>query len=73
MAVRSKDSFQTRRTLDVGGHRYTIYSLERLEAAGRSVGRLPYSLKILLENLLRSEDGKAVTEEAVTALAGWQA
>jgi len=73
MAVRSKDSFKTRQTLDVGGRRYTIYSLERLEAAGLKVDRLPYSLKILLENLLRNEDGKSVGEDAIRALGDWQA
>src|SRR5437868_13576354 len=72
MAVSSKDSFKTRQTLEVGGSRYTIYSLARLQAAGLDVDRLPYSLKILLENLLRNEDGKAVAEDAITALAKWQ-
>ncbi len=73
MAVRSLDSFQTRKTLAVGDRRYAIFSLERLDAAGFSVQRLPFSLKILLENLLRNEDGKAVDAEAIRALAGWQA
>ena len=66
MAVRSKDSFQTRRTLEVDGSRYTIYSLERLEAVRRGVDRLPYSLKILLENLLRNEDGRPSTPKTST-------
>jgi aconitate hydratase len=57
----------------VGGHTYSFYSLERLEAAGFAVQRLPYSLKILLENLLRREDGESVDADDVTALAGWQA
>ncbi len=69
----SKDSFQTRRTLHVGDRTYAFYSLERLEAAGFAVQRLPYSLKILLENLLRREDGESVDADDVTALAGWQA
>jgi aconitate hydratase len=72
MTVRSNDSFHARQTLTVGGRRYTIYSLERLEAAGLAVQRLPYSLKVLLENLLRHEDGKAVDADDVKALAGWQ-
>ena len=72
MTVRSKDSFHARQTLTVGGRRYAIYSLERLEAAGLAVQRLPYSLKILLENLLRHEDGKAVDADDVKALAGWE-
>ena len=72
MAASSKDSFQTRQALVVGDRRYTIYSLERLQAAGFAVERLPFSIKILLENLLRSEDGKSVDAAAVQALAGWQ-
>ena len=73
MTARSKDSFQVRQTLTVGDRSYTIYSLERLDAAGLAVQRLPYSLKVLLENLLRHEDGKAVDADAVRALAGWKA
>ena len=60
MAVISKDSFKTRQTLDVGGRRYTIYSLARLEAAGFKVERLPYSLKRCAE-LLASSTVKAST------------
>jgi aconitate hydratase len=73
MTARSKDSFHARQTLTVGDRSYTIYSLERLDAAGLAVQRLPYSLKVLLENLLRHEDGKAVDADAVKALAGWKA
>ncbi len=69
----SKDSFHARKTLQVGDRAYSFYSLERLEAAGFAVQRLPYSLKILLENLLRREDGESVDADDVTALAGWQA
>ena len=72
MTVRSKDTFNARRTLSVGGRQYTIYSLERLESVGLPVQRLPYSLKVLLENLLRHEDGKTVDADDVKALAGWQ-
>jgi aconitate hydratase len=68
----SRDSFHSRTTLAVGDRRYLIHSLERLEAAGLAVQRLPYSLKILLENLLRNEDGKTVDADDVKALAGWQ-
>jgi aconitate hydratase len=70
--VSSKDSFHVRSTLTVGDRRYTIWSLERLEISGLSASRLPYSLKILLENLLRHEDGKTVDADDVKALAGWQ-
>ena len=61
------DSFGARSTLRVGGREYIIY---RLAAAG-DVSRLPYSLRILLENLLRTEDGVTVTREDIEALAGW--
>jgi len=63
------NSFGARSTLDVGGTPYEIY---RLDAIGEGhVDRLPYSLKILLENLLRFEDGRDVTREDVLALANW--
>jgi aconitate hydratase len=67
--VTSKDSFGAKGTLQVGGDSYEIY---RLAAAGE-VGRLPYSLKILLENLLRTEDGANVTADHLRALADWDA
>jgi aconitate hydratase len=66
--VASLDSFGARGTLDVGGSSYEIY---RLAAAG-DVARLPYSLRILLENLLRTEDGADITADHVRALVGWQ-
>ena len=63
------DSFNARSTLGVGGMEYEIFRLDRL--AGRlDTSRLPFSLKILLENLLRHEDGAAVTAGDVEALAG---
>ncbi|HSL21729.1 MAG TPA: aconitate hydratase AcnA [Vicinamibacterales bacterium] len=68
----SKDSFNTRRTLTVGGQRYTLFSLNALEQAGfPTVARLPYSLKILLENLLRREDGRFVERDDINTLAAW--
>jgi aconitate hydratase len=70
--VSSRDSFHTRSELKVGDKSYVIYSLERLEAAGLRVQRLPYSLKILLENLLRNEDDKSLDADDIKALAGWQ-
>ncbi|WP_371589142.1 aconitate hydratase [Streptomyces virginiae] len=63
----SLDSFAARGTLDVGG---TSYSIRRLDAVPDS-RRLPYSLKVLLENLLRNEDGRTVTADQIAALAGW--
>lgn len=64
-----KDSFKARRTLTCGSNNYEIFSLARL--ADRNVGRLPYSLKILLENLLRFEDGLNVTRDDIEALLEW--
>ena len=55
------NSFQSQSTLKVGDTRYEIFSLGALEAKGLPLRRLPYSLRILLENLLRHEDGKSVT------------
>ena len=66
------DSFSARSTLEVGGVEYEIFRLDRL--AGRfDLDRLPFSLKILLENLLRHEDGVSVTASDIEALAGWDA
>jgi aconitate hydratase len=66
------DSFRARDVLSVGGRPYTYYRLGALHDAGLvDLARLPYSLKILLENLLRFEDGRSVTHHDVRALAGW--
>ncbi len=65
------DSFQAKGTLGVGGREYTIFRLDALERAGFPMARLPYSLKILLENQLRFEDGRSVKKEDVEALARW--
>ncbi len=66
------NSFGTRARLSAGGSTFDIFSLAALERAGHTgISRLPFSLKILLENLLRCEDGRFVHPEAVTALAGW--
>ena len=68
----SLDSLRTRSPLDVNGKRVDFFSLAALERAGfPNVGRLPFSLKILLENLLRNEDGRNVTADAIRALASW--
>jgi aconitate hydratase len=61
------NSFNSRATLTVGDKQYEIYRLDAVEGAER----LPFSLKILLENLLRTEDGSNVTADHVRALAGW--
>jgi len=68
----SLNSFQTRTELAVGGRAFQIFSVPALEKAGFSgASRLPYSLKILLENLLRQEDGRFVEADDIAALANW--
>jgi aconitate hydratase len=68
----NKNSFGARATLDVDGRRYTIYRLDALRETSRgSSDRLPFSLKILLENLLRNEDGAFVKRDDVEAMARW--
>ena len=66
-----KDTFGTSGNLDVGDRRYRIWRLEALEERGWSMTRLPYALRILLENLLRCEDGAVVTAEEIEAVARW--
>src|SRR5216110_1451377 len=68
----SANSFGGRGTLKVGGRSYEIFRLDALERRGLSIGRLPYSLKILLENLLRREDARAVRAEEIEKLARWE-
>ena len=68
----SLNSFNARKTLTVGGKDYTIFSLD--EAAKNGLGdvsKLPVSLKVLLENMLRFEDGKTVTKDDIKAFANW--
>jgi len=66
------DSFGSRAALRVGNRAVDIFRLDALEDSGVGhVSRLPFSLKILLENLLRHEDGRSVTKEDVAALAAW--
>ena len=66
------DTFAVHGTLSVGGRTLRVARLEALEKAGLAVGRLPYALKILLENLLRHEDGNTVKAADIEALARWQ-
>src|SRR5256885_13946982 len=61
----TSNSFGTRAQLAVGGRSFEIFRLDALEQRGLAVGRLPYSLKILLENLLRREDGRTVRGEEI--------
>jgi aconitate hydratase len=67
----SVDSFNSKSTLKVGSKEYEIYRLDALDQQGISTRHLPFSLRILLENLLRTEDGRNVTKEEIRALAAW--
>src|SRR5258707_7474461 len=67
------NSFASRASLKSGDRSYTWYSLPALEAKGFNLARLPFSLKILLENLLRREDGVNVTAGDIEFLAKWEA
>jgi aconitate hydratase len=65
------DSFHSKSTLTVGGKDYEIYRLDGLDKAGVPTKHLPFSLRILLENLLRTEDGRNVKADDIRALAAW--
>jgi aconitate hydratase len=65
------NSFGSRSTLRVTGHDYEIYRIDALDKQGISTRHLPFSLRILLENLLRTEDGRSVTKDDIRALAAW--
>ncbi len=68
----SANSFDARATLEVGGRSYEIFRLDALQSQ-YDVARLPFSLKVLLENLLRNEDGEAIRKQDIEALARWNA
>ena len=72
MQMSTHNTFGTRTSLSVGDTTVSFHSLPALERAGfPNVARLPYSLKVLLENLLRHEDGQSVTPDDIQALARW--
>ncbi|HEY9562363.1 MAG TPA: aconitase family protein, partial [Nocardioides sp.] len=73
LTVASQDSFGAKSTLDVDGKSYEMYRLDAVKGEGIDVESLPFSLKVLLENLLRTEDGADITAEDIKALAGWDA
>ena len=74
MITAKQDPFSARASLKTAQGEAVIYRLDRLEKAGLgSISRLPYSIKVLLESLLRNLDGEAITEENVQALARWSA
>src|SRR4051794_23091201 len=67
----SQDSFGAKGTLEVGDQSYQIYRLSAVTGDGVDVETLPFSLKVLLENLLRTEDGANITADDIRALASW--
>src|SRR5437899_6619865 len=68
----SLDSFKCRKTLKVGGKTYLYYSLPAAEKNGlKGISKLPYSMKVLLENLLRNEDDRTVKKDDILAVAKW--
>jgi aconitate hydratase len=73
MAMSATNSFGTRDKLNVGAQSFEIYRLEHLERhSSKNMSKLPFSLRILLENLLRNEDGRFVHPEDIEALAAWK-
>jgi len=73
MPPESKNSFGSRDTLSVGGRSYEIFRLDALERRGIGhIGQLPFSIKVLLENLLRMEDGRFVRPADIEALSEWK-
>jgi aconitate hydratase len=72
VSARAQDSLKVRQTLTVGGKNYEYFSLEAAAKAGLGdISRLPFSLKVLLENLLRHEDGRTVTVDDLKAMGEW--
>ncbi len=71
MTAVGHDKLKTRRTLEVGGKSYAYYSIPAAAEQIGDVSRLPYSMKVLLENLLRFEDDATVTVNDIKAFAGW--
>ena len=72
MTAIGQDTLNTRTTLSVGGKSYDYYSLAKAAEQLGDVSRLPFSMKVLLENLLRFEDGVTVTREDIQAIVDWQ-
>ena len=71
MTSTGKDSLNTRSTLNVGPKTYAYYSLAKAASALGDISRLPFSMKVLLENMLRFEDGQTVTDKDLHAFADW--
>ncbi len=71
MTSTGQDSFKTRKTLTIDGKSYDYFSLKEAEKHIGDVSKLPYTLKVLLENLLRFEDGQSVKKDDIQAIADW--
>ena len=71
MTAIGHDKLSTRRSLTVDGKRYDYFSIEAAQSVIGDVSRLPFSMKVLLENLLRNEDGRSVTKADIQAVANW--
>ena len=71
MIPTGQDSLKTRSTLEAGGKSFAYYSLDKASAVLGDASRLPFSMKVLLENLLRFEDGKTVTRDDLQAMVDW--
>lgn len=69
--IPGRDSLKTKKTLTVGGSKYSYYSLKEAAKQIGDISRLPFSLKVLLENLLRFEDDRSVTIDDIKAFADW--
>ncbi|MBB4153441.1 aconitate hydratase [Sphingomonas jinjuensis] len=72
MTAIGQDTLKTRSTLSVGGKEYTYFSLAKAAEQFGDISRLPFSMKVLLENMLRFEDGVTVTPDDVKAIVDWQ-
>ncbi|VVT13634.1 aconitate hydratase 1 [Sphingomonas sp. EC-HK361] len=72
MTAIGQDTLNARKTLEAGGKTYDYYALSTAEAKFGDISRLPFSMKVLLENMLRFEDGKTVTADDVQAIVDWQ-
>ena len=71
MAAAHPNSFKARKTLKVGGKSYTYFSLKAVEKEIGDLSRLPFTLRILMENLVRHEDGTTVKKADIAAFADW--
>jgi hypothetical protein len=71
MAAAHPNSFKARKTMEVGGKSYTYFSLKAVEKEIGDLSRLPFTLRILMENLVRHEDGTTVKKADIAAFADW--